>query len=191
MLEGTDITGLDHVILFGIIRSKREILAHEAIVVPLVEKSHRFLGLRLGDHTIIKAVDVVILVADRGIHEGRDDVCCSPADILADGERDHLLRILAEQGIRIVSKGYQHVLKFLGGGGSLQAQLVQPVLTDKGDDPLLLESSALHGPDSAGLGILVPVDVLIAKPCPQIRQLRLVLIQERSQIDDTAHIRIG
>ena len=63
------------------------------------------------------------------------------------------------------------------GGRLCKSQLIQPVLTDEGIHTVHVGESRLDCPDLTGNRILIPVQVGLAQPVPQVRQIRLVGIQ--------------
>ena len=94
MDECAYITGFHVRILCGVTASvQSKILPHKTIIVPFVQKSYCFLGALLGNHSVIKAVDVEFFVGDRRINKGFNQVGSSPSDIIAGGERNHLVSV--------------------------------------------------------------------------------------------------
>ena len=192
MREGTDIAGLHHVILSRVAAGvDREIIPHQAFVIPLIEETDSFLRSVLGELSVIKAVDIVLFVGHIRIQEGLDECPGSPANVKADRVGNDLVCVVAEQSVSVVTEGDKRLVKLFLRGGLFQSEVVQPILADKCHDAVHIRKLRLDCPDRAVDGILVPVQIGLAKPVPEIRQICLVGLKVLGQINDAAHIRIG
>ena len=190
--ECSDIAGLHHIVLGGVARGvKGEIFPHKAFVVPGVQKFNGVSHTIFGKLSVIKSVYIEFLVGHLRIQEGFDQGGCSPAYVIADGERNHLVRIVAEQCLRVVTESAEHIVELFLCGRSFQSQLVQPVSADKTVGAVLVGELGLDVIQLSGRRILVPVNIGLGQPVPEIREIILVGLHQFAHVAHAAHGRIG
>ena len=188
----TYIAGLNHIILCGIsTRIQSKIIPHQILVVPLVQKLDRFLCSILRKKTIVKALYIVFLVRNVGIQAASNQHCCSPAYIIADRERNHLICILSKKDIRIIAESNQRLIEFFRCCRYLKIKLLQPVLTNKGKLTVIDRHFAFQGPQGACGRILIPIYIGFSQPVPHVGKISFILLNRFAEVCNSAHIRIG
>ncbi len=107
--ESAHIAGLHQVVLGAVAGAvEREVLPHEALVVPLVEDADTLFIVGVEQVAIVKPAHVQLAVG-RGVgHEGHGQQVVAPADVVAGGVRDHLVGVGAQQQLGVILEGDKH-----------------------------------------------------------------------------------